>query len=67
MSATVGNARGNPDNPMTTDEVATKFRRNAEDVLTPATADAVVASLLDGATGNTPHAVANEVLGQFCP
>jgi 2-methylcitrate dehydratase PrpD len=67
VSATVRNARGNPDNPMTTDEVATKFRRNSEDVLTPATADAVVTGLLAGATGDTLHAVANEVIGQFCP
>jgi hypothetical protein len=52
---------------MTTDEVATKFRRNAEDVLTPATTDAVVTGLLADATGDTLHAVATEVIGHFCP
>ncbi len=66
-TATVRNARGNPTDPLTPDEVAAKFRRNAEDVLTPATADAVVAGLLNTATGNTLRTVANEVLGRFTP
>ncbi|SCG68076.1 MmgE/PrpD family protein [Micromonospora humi] len=67
-SATVRNARGNPADPLTADEVATKFRRNAEGVLTLATADAVVAGVLDGtAGGDTLARVAAEVVGTFCP
>ncbi|MEV4622534.1 MmgE/PrpD family protein [Asanoa sp. NPDC049573] len=66
-SQSVRNARGNPDDPITADEVATKFRRNAEGVLTAATIDAVVAGLLGGGTGDTLHAVAGEVIGRFCP
>ncbi|MEV0425703.1 MmgE/PrpD family protein [Micromonospora sp. NPDC050495] len=66
-SASVRNARGNPDDPLTIDEVAAKFRRNAEDVLTPATAEAVVTGLLDGAGGDTLARVAAEVLGPRCP
>lgn len=66
-SATVRNARGNPDDPLSTDEVAGKFRRNAEDVLTPATAEAVVTGLLDGAGGDSLARVAAEVLGRYCP
>ncbi|MET8234287.1 hypothetical protein ABZS77_26795, partial [Micromonospora sp. NPDC005298] len=64
---TVRNARGNPDDPLTTDEVAAKFRRNVEDVLDPTTADAVVAGLLDGADGDTLSRAATEVIGRFCP
>lgn len=66
-SATVRNARGNPDDPLTADETAAKFRRNAEDVLTPATAEAVVAGLLHGAGGDTLARAAAEVVGRFCP
>ncbi|GIF63655.1 hypothetical protein Ais01nite_16900 [Asanoa ishikariensis] len=66
-TASVRNARGNPSDPLTADEVAAKFRRNAHDVLTPATADGVVAALLDTGSGHTLHAVAAEVLGRFCP
>ncbi|MEU1394716.1 hypothetical protein ABZ403_01410 [Micromonospora zamorensis] len=66
-SATVRNARGNPDDPLTADEVAAKFRRNVEDVLDPTTADAVVAGLLDGAGGDTMARAAAEVIGRFCP
>ncbi|SNT55043.1 2-methylcitrate dehydratase PrpD [Asanoa hainanensis] len=67
-TASVRNARGNPSDPLPDDEVAAKFRRNAQDVLTPATADAVVAGLLDSAAGgHTLQAVATEVLGRFCP
>ncbi|WFE36340.1 MmgE/PrpD family protein [Micromonospora sp. WMMD975] len=67
-SATVRNARGNPSDPLTVDEVVTKFRRNAEDVLTPATADAVVTGLLDDtAGGDALTRVAAEVVGTFCP
>ena len=66
-SAAVRNARGNPDNPLSADDAAAKFRRNAEDVLTPATADAVVAGLLGGVGGDTLARAAAEVIGRFCP
>ncbi|MFI7426661.1 MmgE/PrpD family protein [Micromonospora sp. NPDC049836] len=66
-SATVRNARGNPDDPLSPAEVAAKFRRNAADVLTPATVEAVVTGVLDGAGGDTLARVAAEVLGARCP
>lgn len=66
-SATVRNARGNPDDPLSPAEVAAKFRRNAADVLTPATVEAVVTGVLDGAGGDTLARVAAEVIGARCP
>ncbi|KKK07239.1 MmgE/PrpD family protein [Micromonospora sp. HK10] len=66
-SATVRNARGNPDDPLSPAEVAAKFRRNAADVLTPATVEAVVTGVLDGAGGDTLARVAAEVIGPRCP
>ncbi|WP_433616536.1 MmgE/PrpD family protein [Dactylosporangium sp. CA-139114] len=68
-SATVRNARGNPSDPLSPAEVADKFRRNAAEVLSPATADAAVAALTgDAATdGDSLARVAREVIGAFCP
>ncbi|OLT08859.1 hypothetical protein BJF90_12085 [Pseudonocardia sp. CNS-004] len=65
-SATAGvrNARGNPDDPLGADEVERKFRRNVAGVLGDATADAVVAALLQptGADTTAVARLAAEVL-----
>jgi 2-methylcitrate dehydratase PrpD len=45
-TAEVRGARGNPDDPMSVDEVERKFRLNVAGLLTDATTDAVVAALL---------------------
>ncbi|MFG1677542.1 hypothetical protein [Micromonospora sp. NPDC049282] len=46
--------------------MAARLRRNAEGVLSPATADAVVAGLLDEtAGGDTLARVAAEIVGTF--
>jgi 2-methylcitrate dehydratase PrpD len=68
-SAQVRNARGNPDDPLSEQEVEHKFRRNVAEVLDDEITGAVVASLLhaDGARGDTLKLTANEILRRFCP
>jgi len=66
-AATVRNARGNPDDPLSEDEIADKFRRNADGVVGDDTADAVVASLLGGHGTDALTRTAGEVFGRLCP
>ena len=53
LSAEVRNARGNPAAPLSREEVASKFRRNAGDLLEPSGADDVLAALLEPGDGET--------------
>ena len=53
LSAEVRNARGNPATPLSREEVASKFRRNAGDLLEPSVTDDVLAALLEPSDGET--------------
>lgn len=53
LSAEVRNARGNPATPLSRDEVVSKFRRNAGDLVEPALLHGVLAALLDPGSGET--------------
>lgn len=66
-TADVRNARGNPDDPLSADEVERKFRLNVAGLIGDATADAVVAALLQptGAETNALGRLASEVLADL--
>jgi 2-methylcitrate dehydratase PrpD len=52
-SAHVENARGNPDQPLSADEIGEKYRRNCADVLAPQLTGAVRVALLGGELDGT--------------
>ncbi len=63
-TGSVRTARGNPDQPLTTAEVATKFRGNVGDLVPAELVDSVLAALLAPATGSAPtHTVARLARG----
>jgi 2-methylcitrate dehydratase PrpD len=53
LSAEVRNARGNPATPLSREEVASKFRRNAGDLVDRQVTEGVLAALLDPPGGDT--------------
>jgi 2-methylcitrate dehydratase PrpD len=53
LSAEVRNARGNPGTPLSREDVAAKFRRNAGDLVEPAVTERVLAALLEPDGGET--------------
>jgi 2-methylcitrate dehydratase PrpD len=65
LSAEVRNARGNPDSPLSREEVASKFRRNAGDLLERPVTEAVLDALLDPGSRETGSlaVLARQVLG----
>lgn len=65
LEASVRNARGNPDDPLSTDEVLTKLRRNTGDLVASALVDDVVASVLDGGTGTALGALVRAALADL--
>ena len=65
LSAEVRNARGNPDTPLSREEVASKFRRNAGDLLERPVTEGVLDALLDPGSRETGSlaVLARQVLG----
>ena len=53
LSAEVRNARGNPATPLSREEVASKFRRNAGDLVERQVTEGVLTALLDPPDGDT--------------
>ncbi|MFZ5871787.1 MAG: MmgE/PrpD family protein [Actinomycetota bacterium] len=68
-SAEVRNARGNPDDPLSRDEVEQKFLRNVDGVVGAGLARDVLASVLDAdpAGPRSLAALARALVGTWCP
>lgn len=62
LESSVPNARGNPDDPLTTQEVLTKLRRNTGDVVAPGLLEAVVTAVLGGGRGTSVGALTRAVV-----
>jgi hypothetical protein len=65
LSGVDPNARGNPDTPLSREEVASKFRRNAGDLLERPVTEGVLDALLDPGSRETGSlaVLARQVLG----
>jgi 2-methylcitrate dehydratase PrpD len=68
-TASVRNARGNPDDALEEDEVERKFHRNTDGVVSAGLAEAVADSMLRsrGGYARSVGALMQDVVGRLCP